>query len=346
MPMFIKQPKSNEALKRFWNMVEFTEDRLGNCASKKHDFTTILYLSSLIISPRVAYRGSQLLNKLSNMVNSSPESVICLVRTTSPCYFPRNRNRKGNMRDLQEQAIDALRDKCYVVVYTPRWEFLNHAKFLIYYHVCHSERILYDGKYYSSTNLTMAGLGIGNYEEFTVTGPKPKLHLSKNDEYYLNDVQRLIIHEARLYTNIHYLKNYFSEHLRRLGNILGQIEQVLSGTTLGELYEAYINAKIVYNQTFALLDQMPGKKLTRELVKKLEKEVNPPENPFELEMIIPYDIEQAEMIAIDLEFEKQELRSLLRDSARELEDTRRFIKEDYLKVIDEIENYILRRQFS
>jgi len=95
------------------------------------------------------------------------------------------------MRVLQKQAIDLLRDMCYTVIYHPSYEFLNHAKFALYYQMCYSENIVYHGKYYGSTNLTVAGLAyrrgarsIGNYEEYAATDLRPKFILSGGDELH------------------------------------------------------------------------------------------------------------------------------------------------------------------
>lgn len=98
--MFIKYPNSDNALRSLWNMITFVRDRFSNCVRQNHDAVAILYISSLIISPRVAYRGNQLLDEIHNLVNLSPRNFICLVRTTAPSKFP------GRTKSLQEQAVD------------------------------------------------------------------------------------------------------------------------------------------------------------------------------------------------------------------------------------------------
>ena len=344
--MFIKYPDSDNALRSLWNMIMFVRDMFSNCIHQQHDAVAILYVSSLIISPRVAYEGNQLLDEIHNLVNLSPRNFICLVRTTAPSNFP------GRMKSLQEQAIDFLRDKCYIVVYDPKREFLNHAKFLIFYHVCFSERIIYHGKYYGSTNLTIAGLAyrrssrsVGNYEEFSTTNPRPKLNLNRGDIFYLNEILDLIVHKASLYTDPNYLRKYLTDHLMYVESILQHSRRIISGTTPGEPYETYVDLLITYNQTYALLDEIPGKKLTKELEKELT-EIKPPMNPFELEIMIPTNVEQAELLAKDLGLQHTELRKMIKDYIDVVEKAYRLIKERYLTVLKEIRNYFDIKEHS
>jgi hypothetical protein len=221
------------------------------------------------------------------------------------------------MRRLHEQAVDFLKDKCYITCYDKKREFLNHAKFFIFYHICFSERIVYHGKYYGSTNLTQAGLShgnayAGNYEEFNVTNPRPKLNLSGADRFYLEEVLNQINHKKNSYTDPNYLRSFLSEHLNNINSILQHSTKIISGTTLGELYETYINLLISYNQTYALLNEIPGKKLTEELERKLMK-IKPVMNPFELEVMIPKDTKNAELVAEDLGLKEAELRQKIKN---------------------------------
>lgn len=341
--MIIKYPDSDRALRNLWGIFEFVERKLKDCKNNHHNTITILYISSYVISPDISYRGYRLLDKLKDIVNILPKGVICLIRTTTPYYF----YRVPKLKKQQRRAIDFLRDKCYVVMYTPRREFLNHAKFLIYYHICFSEKKIYSGRYYGSTNLTMMGLSgnssrLGNYEEYYYKESEQKSNFSRGDRFYINEIYELILHKVKLYTDINYLRNYFSGHFEQLEDILQQIDRVVSGTTIGELFEVYVNFNVIHNQTFALLSQAPGKKLTQELIEKLEKEVKPPEDPLMLELIAPYDREQAEIIAKNLEFDKDELRSTLIDLKSKLRNTRRLIEERYLEKMsdkNDIEKY-------
>jgi hypothetical protein len=237
---------------------------------------------------------------------------------------------------LHEQAIDFFRDKCYVVLYDSKREFLNHAKFLIFYHICFSENIAYHGKYYGSTNLTQTGLSynslrtrnIGNYEEFSIVNPHKQV-IKESDLFYLREVQWQIDHKSRLYTDPDYLKNFLLDHLNDMNSVLQHSNRVISGTTLGELYETYINLLTVYNQTYALLDEIPGKKLVEKLMGKL-MEIKPAMNPFELEVMIPKDLNNAELLAEDLGFKDTELRKAINEHVEIVREAYKLIKEEYL----------------
>ncbi len=347
--VIIKYPDSDNALRRLWDIIMFVRDRFNNCINQHHTSVAILYISSLIISPRVAYRGNQLLNEIRKLVNFSPKNFICLVRTTAPSRFPRL------MRFLQEQAIDFLRDRCYTVVYCPRREFLNHAKFLMSYHVCFSEGRIYHGKYYGSTNLTVTGLAyreygrgsrrIGNYEEFCATNLRSMLSLRRS-AFYLEEILDLINHKVSLYTNSDYLREYLTEHLMYMESILRHSRRIVAGTTLGELYETYVDLLVAHSQTYALLDEIPGKKLTKELEKELA-EIKPPANPFELEMMMPTNTKQAELLAKDLGLQRIELRKMIRDYIDVVEKARELI-EVYLTMLTlrEIKSYLDSKEYD
>jgi len=172
-------------------------------------------------------------------------------------------------------------------------EFLNHAKFLIYYHVCFSERVIHHGRYYGSTNLTTAGLAIsrklrrGNYEEYTIMAPREKVALHRRyDGYYLKEVLSLISHKNKLYTNVKYLQQFLDDHVNILNSVLRNSRRVLHSTPIKDLFFTYLDMLLVHDLTYALLDEIPGKKLTNSLIEELEK-VKPPINIFELEMLLP-----------------------------------------------------------
>lgn len=230
----------------------------------------------------------------------------------------------------------------------PRWEFLNHAKFLVFYHVCFSGRVIYHGKYCGSTNLTIAGLayrrgiggsrGIGNYEEFTISNPRPRLNLGRGDVFYLSEVLNLVTHKASLYVNPNYLRKYLLDHLMRMESILHNSRRIISGTSLGELYETCVDLLVVYDQTYALLDEVPGKGLTREIEEELAK-MKPPVNPFELELMIPIDRDQAELLAKDLGLQYAALRKMIREYIDVLESACRLIKERYLAKLERVRDY-------
>ena len=51
-------------------------------------------------------------------------------------------------------------------------------------------------------------------------------------------------------------------HLKYMVQVIKNSRRVISGTTLGELYNSYIELEIALIKTYALLDEAPGKKLT------------------------------------------------------------------------------------
>jgi len=253
------------------------------------------------------------------------------------------------MRIFQKQAIDLIRDRCYTIVYHPGCEFLNHAKFAVYYQICFSENIVHHGKYYGSTNLTVAGLAyrrgtrnVGNYEEYMVADPRPKSistrGLTRGDKFYLNEALELIIHKASLYTDPNYLRRYLLSHLTYMEQVLYHSRRVVSGTTLGELYCAYVDLMMIHNQSYALLDEVPGKKLTEKLEIKLMR-IKPPINTFELEMLIPVNEKHGEMLAKDLGLGYESIYNLVKEYIDVVEKAYKLIKNGYLAVLGEIKNY-------
>jgi len=279
--------------------------------------------------------NQKLVDKVATLARSSPSNFICVVRTTAPSYFP------GDMGHRHKDAVNALRSSCYVLLFDRRGSgFLNHAKFFVYYHICLSEGRIYHWKYFGSTNITVDGLSyyvnrrgrlIGNYEEFMVTKPRFKPALTKGDLYYLKDeVLDVITHKEALYTDISYLESFLGNHMIALENVIRYGQAVLSGTTLGELYEAYIDMLAMYNQTLALLEELPGKKLTERLIEKMVSAESP--NPFELELLLPSDSSQAEEIARELGLQEAELRDRIRKYIGILTELKQF-SETYLKSV-------------
>ncbi len=353
--MRIKRPFDDKALKDLDQILSSIEIRFRDCIYKGHDVFDILYVSSLIISPYVKYNGIRLLDKIKSISNIEPRRIICLIRTTAPSYFPKKRGKGSriSMRTLQKKAIDYLRDKCYVIVYDPYQTFLNHAKFLIYYHICNSEKNIYRIKYYGSTNFTAKGLAyiwdlkgkgkIGNYEEYVVARHILR-RLNKHDVFYLDEVKKLIKHKARLYTDLGYLSRFLYTHLHRIELILGNSRQIVSGTPLGLLFKTYLDLATVYSQSLALLDEIPGKKVTEEIQNDLF-EILEPIDPFVIEMITPINvekkispryynvdsiIEEFEILARDLELKDKDLRNTILEFINVIENTRNLLQKRYL----------------
>ena len=332
--MKIKQPDSDNALQSLWKQIDLARDRLTNCVSQDHDSTVVLYISSLIIAPNVIFNGKKLLNEISDVINLSPR-CICVVRTATPSYFP------PGMRTFHKKSVDFLRDKCYVILYSKRREFLNHAKFFVHYHVCLSEKIVHYGNFYGSTNFTQVGLGNprnrGNYEEFMVHHGI-KYNLSRRDKSYLKEVLDLVNHKASLYTDPKYLAQFVSDHRELLERLLQQELRNNPSFLMRELYEKYIDLQIMYDQTFALLDEIPGKKLTQGIMEKLVSN-RPPRNPFELEMMI-IDPKYIELVLEDLNLSEDSLKYLIEEGMDAIKNASISIRAKYQPAIEKIENYM------
>jgi len=331
----IKYPESDNAIRNLWRAINFVKNRFTYCGRDADNPAAVLYISSLIISPTVAFRGNRLIDELRNLVTLSPGNIICVIRTTAPSYFKKNRS----MEELQRRSLDSLRDFCYVIVYDGYQEFLNHAKFLIFYLACPSEGVIYHGKYYGSTNLTAVGLACppdskGNYEEFTLVGPDRR-HLGWQDAFYLREIQRLVTHKQYLMTDSDFLRRYLENHKSWLEEVLWRAHKVISGTTLGELYKAYVDLLLAHNQMYALLDELPGKMLTEKLVDELAS-VGPPTDPFELEMMMPTDLKDAELLAEWLGFSPTELKKLLEEHISIVWESRALVKSRYLSELERI----------
>jgi len=354
----IKYPESDNAIRNLWKAIDFVKNKFADCGWHADDTVAVLYISSLIISPAVAFKGNRLIDELRNLVSRSPKNTICVVRTTAPEYFNKNKSknkrekikRDGSlMEKLQKRSIDLLRAFCYVRVYDRKKEFLNHAKFLIFYLACPSEGVIYRGKYYGSTNLTAAGLASppkskGNYEEFTFVGPDHR-HLGRQDAFYLREIQDLITEKEHLYTKPDFLRSYLEGHKAWLEEVLGRAREVISGTTLGELYKAYVDLLLAHNQTYALLDELPGKMLTEELVDELAS-MGPPTDPFELEMMMPTDLKVAELLAEWLGFSPTELKELVKEHVAIVENSRKLIEDRYTPELEKIYRYFDEKEHS
>jgi len=119
------------------------------------------------------------------------------------------------------------------------------------------------------------------------------------------------MHKASLYTDLNYLRKYILDHLTYIERVLHHSRRVASGTTLGELYCAYVDLMVAYIQSYALLDEVPGKKLTEELGTKLMRIKHPINTP-ELEMLMPVDEKHGEMLAKDLGLGYEDTRRLVK----------------------------------
>ncbi|MCW4000424.1 MAG: hypothetical protein NWE93_09305 [Candidatus Bathyarchaeota archaeon] len=337
--MKIKQPQSNDPIVSLWHHLDEAEFAFRNCAANKHNATSIIYASSLLIMPNVVLAGVRLIDRLVDIANLYP-NCICLVRTTTPEYF------RGRMRLLQKTALDTLRNKCYVVVFSPYREFLNHAKFLLYYNFCLSEQVVQYGTFFGSTNFTCVGLGRnaamrGNYEEFAESRDLVKKAYKTNskDRDYLKEILYLINYKAWLYTDSKYLENHVSEHLKSIERLLAQ-EPVHYQYSETNRFRNYLLSTVSYNQTLALLDDIPGKRITEKIIEELTS-VHPPEDPFEIEALsgnenLPDSLKGYGVV--------QNYEDLTKNNIKALTLASNLIRERYLPKIHEIKQYADERE--
>lgn len=314
--------------------MDFAEDKLRNCVASNHDITAVFYISSLMIAPRVAFHGMRLLDKIDRIASLSPDCIF-VVRTTAPSYFP------SSMRKLQKKSIDFLRSRCYVTVYSPKREFLNHAKFYLHFHTCFSEKIVHYAYFYGSTNLTAKGLanpgGRGNYEEYNASR-NVKYGFSSRDKEYLGEIFDIMTHRTSLYTSAKYLAQHVSGHLALLQSLQRGEKPQDSMPTNVAAFQSYLDSLALYNQTFALLEEIPGKQLTEAIVDSLSL-IKPPANPFEIEMLSLLE-DDAELPLDALGYD-----DILKEwPAKEIEgatrEASRLVAKEYEPAIERIESYM------
>lgn len=334
----IKEPNSDNALRSLSQRLDFAYDKLRNCVANAHDVLAVVYISTFMMTPNVAFNGKKILDQIRGLANISP-NCICLVRTTSHSDFAK----VPWLFNQQKQAINYLRKNCYTVQYS-RKEFTNHAKFVLCFHICFSEGIIHYGEFFGSTNLTQAGLGKprnrGNYEEF-VENHRPKYSLGNSDLNFLTEIADLVKHKSSLYTNKDYLSQNLQNHVQMLDDALRRTTIMLDQDSLshnvGPFFDLYLNTEIEYAQTLALLDDFPGKALTETILDKLIK-THMPISPAELEMTIAEPI-FSEAIASDLNLTLEDLRTRTRENISILKQARALIIQNYMSQVDQIERY-------
>jgi len=336
--MKIKQPDSDNALVSLCTHIDEAQFTLRNCVAQSHEVVSVAYISSLLIMPNVAFRGIKLIDRIISLANLTPDCV-CLIRTTTPEYF------RGRMKALQKAALNSLRSKCYVVVFSPYGEFLNHAKFLVHYNVCLSEQVVHYGNFFGSTNFTGVGLGApnmhGNFEEFAENGGvKHAYNMTTLDRKYLKEVLYLMNYKAWLYTDSKYLVDHVSGHIRAVEELIDQRKQESKYSKL-DTYRKYLLSMTFYNQTLALLDDIPGKKLTSKMVEELVSSY-PPENPFEIEAMSGN--QNYEDSIRDLGFDEKSLREVVETSNDALRRALNMIRERYEPTIERIREYFDERE--
>jgi len=272
--MFIKQPSNDNALKSVNQLMDEIVNRIQICAGggqgQAHNFLSLLYMSSYVMS-KTAIRRAGISNALQNIMRSNAASnVICVVRVPAPAIF------HNGMTRLLEDAINELKYLgCYVKTFDIKTNvqgtsttssidigFINHAKFIIFYHFCFSENVYYHAKYYGSTNFTIPGLAtytsgmrLGNYEEFYVSQlelnhlqniilrrgainrvNRRRLYRAKREIrtilFYVNEIYDII----RNRNNLYYVvpdpslrpEEYIRSHIQLLDNLIKMLKQQLS----------------------------------------------------------------------------------------------------------------------
>lgn len=169
---------------------------------------------------------------------------------------------------------------------------------------------------------------------------RPKYRLGKSDKYYIGEVGRLIKIIYYQYVNS-VTASYLRKHLEIIDDVLRQAQNTIN-TTIGQLYEAYVNLALCYYQTISLLWQLPGKKLTTQIIERMEyrTQLNTlPFYPFELEPIIPHNTAHAEQIASILDINEERIRGVIDLLLNTLEETRYRIRTEYI-VVDDIKPYL------
>jgi hypothetical protein len=290
-----------------------------------------------------------------------PEEFVCIVRTSSHTRF----GKKTRLSTLQKEAIDELRRYCYVKVYD-RNAFDNHAKFVLIYHFCFTEKVFYHGRYFGSTNLTTKGLssyglssyGVsrrGNYEEFVSTRLRPftfSPHTRyKGHRYYISDAKRVLDEKIGLY-NPSYLRDYIKEHKKKILDLVDHISQIIRHTPIRELFHAYVLSQDLYLQTLAFLDELLGKELTSKIIKEtvseaIEEKMEFPD-PLEIEMLATDDekimYRTVELLGLTEEGLKKEIEKYLEAIKVTLDYLSEYYRPEEIKEhYDETEREFVRR---
>jgi len=323
--MIIKDFGSSIAGNEISNVIIRQRRHFDKCINYNHDFVSIIYLSSLLISYNIKFKNIRILDALLNMVRAKPSRVIFVVRTMAPRHFT------SAMRKIQENSVKQLLTNSYLLVFDDTlWkgkQLLNHAKFLIAYNLCFTEKEFVHSKFYGSTNFTSAGLGVSsrgsNYEEFT-SSRKTSTYLSSGDLYYLKRIYNHIQLKYLLYTDPKYARQIYLEYAKYIDTLLKR----RIPKQLDELYMGYIESLIGYFGFISLLEGMPGKKLTDSILDSvLDK--HPPPNPFELEMLIT-PRKHAEKMASILGWSEDNIFSMLERTKSAISSLKNSIEDRYL----------------
>jgi hypothetical protein len=327
--MEIKHPESDNARRAISRILSEAKCHI-NEASPENSPLTLIYASSYIITT-----ASSLVTELTSIAE---RGAICIVRTMTPSAFG------GPIERLQREAVDELRRNCYVALHGGKgqeitlYNFINHAKFLLYYHLC-SDGYIYHQRFYGSTNFTVRGLGrsgqYGNYEEFYCSILKKKPKLTSGDMYFIKGAIDILEHKSKLYTDPQYLQQYTSAHLQKMREKLWSIRSKALGTTLGELFQLYVESSLLYFSSLAFLEDIPGKGITLGILKELHR----PESLldiFELEVLAPVGEEEAENMAGILGLEKEDIRKRIEELTNSIEFCYDIIEGRYIYNIKKI----------
>jgi len=189
--------------------------------------------------------------------------------------------------------------------------------------------------------MTNAGLGYqrgrpGNYEEFQ-SSYRHRRSVGGSDLGYLSEARDLAKHAADLQSSPGYLRAYVREHVEFLERTARQGEMTLQGTTTGELFLRYVDLLMAQSRTVSVLDELPGRKLTKNLLaESLLK--HPAPNPFELELMDCNEESSAEVASL-LGFDESVLRDMLVQSIAIANDFSHILREEYLPLSGKIAEF-------
>jgi len=111
----------------------------------------------------------------------------------------------------------------------------------------------------------------------------------------------------------------------------------MRGTTVGDLYNRYIELTMAYSQSISILTDMPGRKLTSEITNSIIAR-HPVPNPFELEML-DCDKDLSDNITTELGLDMSTVRGLVLEGIGAARDVIREINTRYLPNIGALSKF-------
>jgi len=323
----------DNSLIHFLNSIQNIVSRILECYSMEEYIGcrfpdsnfAVLYFSSYNVQPDVLdlphpqNHSITMRNLLKELQKVNPRRVICLIRLNAPASF------SGNLREIQQEAVDEfMKLNFYVKLYRGS-QFINHAKFFFGFTYCpiHNYRSIYSEIYFGSTNMTVPGLsshkrtgGLGNYEEFHRhiyrTRRYDTYYFLKEPLYLLNEVEEIISERYNLYHSNEYLEQYLHDNVEYIKNSLNSLKSRIEREYLGEIFQAYIDSQATYLNLLSFINDLPGRLRTESIIEELVATVETP-NPLEIEMLMTEEVDRAGKIAEELGYEVQGLKKRTKD---------------------------------